>query len=578
MCTADASAQDVAGLVNPRISNGRIAFLKLSALAWAFARGAAVSAVVAVLAMVCCAFAMGYTCCAIMTNNAKICLEMKNRCGALVNRRNALIGGAGVLGALAACKPGWFAGIRAQHPNVLMLIVDDLNDWIGPLGGHPNASTPHMDRLASQGTVFTNAHAPAPICGPSRASIMTGLAPSSTGIYGHVEDNDIRSANQRAAGSIFMSEYFRRHGYHTAAVGKVFHQGVADGSFDEFGGRAERFGPYPDERMKWHDPRTNTDWGPFPDSDTGMPDYDSAHWLAERLLAEHDKPFLMVGGFLRPHVPWHVPGKWFDMHPVEALAVPPFLEGDLDDVPEIAKRITEVPMMPTTGWAIENGEWRNMVQAYLASVSFVDSCIGIVLDALEHSQKLDGTIIVLWGDHGYHIGEKNRFAKMALWERATRTPLIIKPHYSTGKRLSDRPVSLLDLYPTLVEMCGLPENPDNEGNSLAPLLLDPDASWRHAAVTTFGPNNHAVKTRRYRYIRYEDGAEELYDHEQDSNEWKNLAHDPAYREVKARMAAFLPQVNASWSPASYYDGNDYFDALTKQARRRTASSEHQTKE
>jgi arylsulfatase A-like enzyme len=487
----------------------------------------------------------------------------------MTNRRVFLLGGAGALAAFAAYKLDWLTELKKEYPNVLMLIVDDLNDWVGPLGGHPDTKTPNIDRLADQGTVFTNAHAPAPLCGPSRASILTGLAPSSTGIYGHVNDNDIKAANDKAAQSIFISDYFRRHGYYTAAVGKVFHQKVADNSFDDYGGRTERFGPYPPERMKWHDPRTNTDWGPFPESDTQMPDYESARWLAERLKAKHDKPFFMVGGFLRPHVPWHVPQKWFDLHPVEGLALPPFLKDDLDDVPEIAKRITEVPMMPTTEWAIENGEWQNMVQAYLASVSFVDSCVGIVLDALEHSEFANNTAVVLWGDHGYQIGEKSKFAKMALWERATRTPLIIKPPKSTGKQVSNRPVSLLDLYPTLVKMCGLPENPDNQGNDMTPLLSDPDAAWQHAAVTTYGPNNHAVKTEQYRYIQYEDGSEELYDHERDQNEWKNLADDPAYKEVKARLAAFLPQENATWSPVSYYDGNDYFDALTKKARERS---------
>ena len=484
----------------------------------------------------------------------------------MITRRNVLLGGAGALTAYGAFKLNVFAELQKEYPNVLMLIVDDLNDWVGPLGGHPNTKTPNIDRLADQGTVFTNAHASAPLCGPSRASMMTGLAPSSTGIYGHVTDNDIKAANDKAAQSIFISDYFRQHGYYTAAVGKVFHQKVADGSFDDYGGRVEGFGPYPEERMKWHDPRTNTDWGPFPASDTQMPDYDSARWLAERLLTEHDKPFFMVGGFLRPHVPWHVPRKWFDLHPVEDLALPPFLEDDLEDVPDIAKRITDVPMMPTTEWAIENGEWKNMVQAYLASVSFVDYCVGIVLDALEDSDFANNTAVVLWGDHGYQIGEKSKFAKMALWERATRTPLIIKPPRSTGKQVSHRPVSLLDLYPTLVTMCGLPENPDTQGNDITPLLIDPDASWQHAAVTTYGPNNHAVKTERYRYIRYEDGSEELYDHESDHNEWKNLADDPAYKEIKARLVAHLPQENAIWSPVSYYDGNDYFKDLTENAR------------
>ncbi|WP_440877047.1 sulfatase [Thalassotalea sp. PLHSN55] len=483
----------------------------------------------------------------------------------MINRRNFILGGAGVLAASAAYKFDWLTELKKEYPNVLMLIVDDLNDWIGPLGGHPNTKTPNIDRLAAQGTVFTNAHAPAPLCGPSRASIMTGLAPSATGIYGHVRDNDIKSANDKAAQSIFLSEYFKQHGYHTAGVGKIFHQRVADGSFDVYGGRVKGFGPYPEKRFKWHDKRTNTDWGPFPEKDEQMPDYDSAQWLANQLKQQHDKPFFMVGGFLRPHVPWMVPKKWFDLHPVETLTLPPYLKNDLDDVPDIAKRVTELPMMPTTEWALENGEWRNMVQGYLASVSFVDACIGTVLDALEASDYANNTAVVLWGDHGYQIGEKSKFAKMALWETATRTPLIIKPPKSSSAKVSDRPVSLLDLYPTLVKMCGLPANPANQGNDITPLITNPNAPWQHAALTTYGPNNHAVKTERYRYIRYEDGSEELYDHQNDQQEWQNLAGDVDYQEVIASLKAHLPQENEKWSAVSYYEGNAYFKQLSDKA-------------
>ncbi|RDV27595.1 DUF4976 domain-containing protein [Alteromonas aestuariivivens] len=446
-----------------------------------------------------------------------------------------------------------------------MLIVDDLNDWVGAMGGHPNAKTPNIDKLADQGTLFTNAHAPAPLCGPSRASIMTGLAPSTTGIYGHIEDNNIRKANDKAAHSVFLSEYFKQHGYYTAAVGKVFHQSVADGSFDDFGGRVKLFGPYPEKNFKWDQPKTSTDWGPFPERDDQMPDFDSAHWIANKLKQQHDKPFFMACGFLRPHVPWHVPQKWFDMHPAKDLYLPPYMSEDLSDVPEIARIISDHPMMPTTQWALENGEYRNIVQAYLASVSFVDSCVGIVLDALENSEYANNTAVVLWGDHGYHLGEKDKFAKMTLWERATRTPLIIKPPKSSEKQVSNKPVSLLDLYPTLVKMCGLPENPDTEGKDLTPLLHNPNAPWQHAAVTTYGENNHAVKTERYRYIRYEDGSEELYDHQIDKEEWRNLAGDPAYAQVKQQLAQHLPRVNEKWSSQSQYRGNDYFTTKTEQA-------------
>lgn len=483
----------------------------------------------------------------------------------MITRRDFMLGAA-VYAATAALTPhqAW-SMLKKDYPNILMLVVDDLNDWIGVMGGHPNTKTPNIDKLANQGTLFTNAHASAPLCGPSRASIMTGLAPSTTGIYGHIDDNDIRKANDKAAQSVFLSEYFKKHGYYTAAVGKIFHERVADGTFDDYGGRIQGFGPYPKQKFVWDDPRTNTDWGAFPERDQQMPDYDSAQWIANKLKQQHDKPFFMACGFIRPHAPWYVPQKWFDIHPAKDLYLPPYMNKDLDDVPELARLLTTHPMMPTTEWAIAQGHYRNIVQGYLASVSFVDSCIGIVLDALAQSQYANNTAVVLWGDHGYHLGEKDKFAKMTLWERATRTPLIIKPPKSQHAQVSNKPVSLLDLYPTLIKICGLPENPANEGNDLSPLLLDPNSDWQHAAVTTYGTNNHAVKTERYRYIRYEDGSEELYDHQIDKEEWRNIANDPAYAKIKLELAKHLPKINAKWSKYTYNDGNEYFQNMAREA-------------
>ncbi|WP_198673751.1 sulfatase-like hydrolase/transferase [Algibacillus agarilyticus] len=483
----------------------------------------------------------------------------------MISRRNFLLGSAGVA-ALSGCSQfAWLDALKQEYPNVLMLIVDDLNDWVGAMKGHPNAKTPNIDRLASNGTLFMNAHASAPLCGPSRASIMTGLAPTTTGIYGHIKDKDIREAHEKTKHVTFLSEYFREHGYYTSAVGKVFHQRVVDGSFDEYGGRVKGFGPYPEKNMVWDDPRTNTDWGAFPEKDEQMPDYDSAEWVVDQLSRDHDKPFFTVCGFIRPHAPWHVPQKWFDMHPTEDIVLPPYLRNDLDDVPDMAKQVADHPMMPTTEWAIKNGEYRKIVQGYLASVSFVDSCIGKVMDALENSQYADNTAVVLWGDHGYSIGEKEKFAKMSLWERATRTPLIIKPPKSKGQQVSNRPVTLLDLYPTLLKMCGLPANPNVEGNDLTPLLNDPNAEWDKVAVTTYGADNHAIKTDRYRYIHYEDGSEELYDHKFDRDEWRNLAADPAYNDIKQKLKAHVPKNNAPWSKKTYYNGNQYFLQKTEEA-------------
>lgn len=387
---------------------------------------------------------------------------------------------------------------------------------------------------------------------------MSGLLPSTTGIYGQIRDENLRRAFDGTPNETFLPEYLAKHGYKTMGVGKLFHNHAPEGGLEVSGGRERGFGPAPPERLKWHNERTNTDWGPYPDRDEEMPDYRSAQWAVERLEETHDRPFFLGVGFLRPHVPWHVPQKWFDLFDPKELALPPYREDDYADLPEIAAKVAEAPMMPTAEWALENNEWHNIVQAYLACVAFVDHYVGVVLDALERSPYADNTVIVFWSDHGYHLGEKNRFTKHSLWERATRAPLIIAAPGIDGGGVCTRPVGMIDLYPTLLDLCGLPAKPTNEGNSLAPLLANPAAAWPHAALTTYGYRNHAVRTERYRYIVYENGAEELYDHEDDANEWHNRADDPAYAEIKQELARHLPERNVPWSPQSHLTVNEYF--------------------
>jgi len=355
-----------------------------------------------------------------------------------------------------------------------------------------------------------------------------------------------------------LHEYFRQHGYKTMAVGKIFHNHVPSGTVDESGGREKGFGPKPPQRWNWNRKGTSTDWGIFPEHDEQMPDYRTAQWAIERLKKKHSKPFFLAAGFLRPHVPWFVPKKWFDKHPIDKITTPPYLPNDYDDLPEIAIKVADVPMMPTTEWAIKNKKWKEIVQAYLACVSFVDFYVGEVLKALEQSPYAKNTIVVLWSDHGYHIGEKNRFAKHSIWERATRAPLIITGPKLNSDQICSKPVSMIDLYPTLLDMCALPPNSQNEGHSLKLLLDNPGAEWEHAAVTTYGRNNHAVRSEFYRYIRYENGAEELYDHRKDENEWYNLAANPEYDSMKERLRKYLPKVNARWAASSQYDINKYF--------------------
>ena len=458
-----------------------------------------------------------------------------------LDRRNLLIGtGALSLASLlSACTGSSSVPVEGKlsRPNFLFLPIDDLNDWIGVLGTNANVKTPHIDALAGRGMLFTNAHAQAPICGPSRASLMSGLLPHQTGIYGQVSDDKLRGAINAVSTTPFLTESLKNNGYYTAGRGKIFHKGAPEGTFHEYFREGE-FGPKPAKRMKWDSNRTHTDWGPFPETDAGMLDFQTASWGADWLSQSHEDPFFLGLGMIRPHAPWHAPQKWFDLYPLEDIKLPPWLENDMEDVPMSGVALTDVPQMPTIEWAIENNEWRPILQAYLASISFMDHCIGIALDALKASAYADNTYIILFSDNGYHLGEKSRFAKMSLWQRSTRVPLII-----TGPRIapsiSNAPVGLIDLYPTVLEMAGLPENLENSGRSLMPLIKGLPLE-RGPVTSVYGKDNFAVIGERYRYIRYETGEEELYDLLDDPNEWKNLAAEPSYASVKVELSAEIP--------------------------------------
>ena len=458
-----------------------------------------------------------------------------------LGRRNVVkaIGAMSFMPFLSGCSESVTAPAASNlsRPNFLFLPIDDLNDWIGVLGTNANVKTPNIDALAGEGMLFTNAHAQAPICAPSRASLMSGLLPHQTGIYGQVGDSRLRGAINAVASTSFLTEYLKDNGYYTAGRGKLFHQGAPEGTFDEYF-REGDFGPKPDKRMKWESNRTHTDWGPFPAKDEDMLDLQTANWGADWLSKSHDNPFFLGLGMIRPHVPWYAPKKWFDLYPLEDIQLPPWLEKDMEDIPPAGIALADVPQMPTIEWAIENNEWRPILQAYLASISFADYCIGIAVDALKASAYADNTYIILFSDHGYHLGEKSRFAKMSLWERSTRVPLIITgPTIKRGKTAA--PVGLIDLYPTILDLAGLPENSANAGRTLMPFLTG-TGEEREPITSVYGRNNFAVIDERYRYIRYENGEEELYDLLNDPNEWDNIAGNPKYAEVKRKLAAKVP--------------------------------------
>ncbi|MEN1678419.1 MAG: sulfatase [Planctomycetota bacterium] len=431
----------------------------------------------------------------------------------------------------------------AAPPNVLFIAIDDLNDVPGFMGRYPDAITPNLDRIAERGVVFTDAHCQFPVCAPSRASLMSGFYPYNLGFQTQAKDSVALKCTRERGGRL-LPEHFRDHGYYTMAVGKLLHRHVPDEIVDESGGRGDWNKLPSGKRLKW-DPTnggTMTDWGPYPGEDSDMTDHQAADWAIKRLGESYDKPFMLMVGFLRPHVPWHVPQQWFDLYPDPAkLTKPAYLASDLEDVPKFAREMNIYPWMPRTSWAIETGQWQDILQAYLACTSFVDHQVGRVLEALEQSPHAKNTVIVLWSDHGYHLGEKNTFQKQTTWERASHVPMVFSgPGIVPGGRC-DRPVGLIDIYPTLVELAGLPANKLNEGRSLVPLLEDPGREWDHPVLVSWKKDSHALQTDRYRYIRYGDGSEELYDHASDPNEWTNVVDNPDYEAVKRQLAAQLAE-------------------------------------
>ena len=466
---------------------------------------------------------------------------------------------------VAQLSPGPCSSARAGdkkqgRPNVLFLAVDDLNDWVGCLGGHPQAKTPNIDALAGRGVLFEQAHCAAPLCSPSRTAVMMGLSPSTTGIYGNL--NWFRDL-PKYRDWVTLPQYFRKHGYIAWGGGKLYHQ--PDGKFSDPIAWDQQYStrmgtPRPPEGKRYrHGLKgqfTNKilarliDWAPVEATTEQTADWKTAEGAVGFLQEEHDEPFFLGCGIYLPHLPWYLPGKYFDMHPLKKIRLPEHRTDDFDDIPEGGKR-----MASRAGGIIrESGKWREAVQGCLAAASFADACVGHVLDALKRSPYAENTIIVLWGDHGYDVGEK-KFAKSALWEQTTRTPLIIHVPAALGgnpaAKTCTRPVSLLDLYPTLIDLCGLPPSQTSsqlDGRSIAALVRNPQVKWPYPAIITHSPHwhgpNHAVRSERFHYIHYNKGGEELYDMAKDPNQWHNLADESNYSGIKAKLKKWLPKKNA----------------------------------
>ncbi len=464
---------------------------------------------------------------------------------------------------LAACSPEpTVEEAVTRPPNVLFISVDDLNDWIEPLGGHPQALTPHLSRLADEGVVFTRAMTPSPSCNPARTALLTGEHPYNSGMY-----SNYQWWREVLPDAVTLPRYFGDNGYWAAGAGKIFHNNQPDpGSWDDYFPSLEEHMPSSPRPLgegtanmpAFPDMYGAFDWAPLDATDEEMGDYRSVAWAIEQLERPHERPFFLAVGIYRPHLPWYVPREYFEMFPLDEIQLPRRLENDLDDVPErgveIAHRGGNYHEQ-----VLAAEQWRPAVQGYLASVAFADAMVGRLLDALDRSPYAENTIVVLWSDHGWQFGEKEHWRKFALWDNLTRVVLMFRvppgtiglPNGTPAGAVSGRTVSLLDLYPTLVELAGLPAKAGLDGRSLAPLLRDPDAAWDRPVISTYQFGEYSVRGERFHYLHYVDGSEELYDLDADPEEWTNLAADPGYAAEKARLRALLPTDPAPFVETDY---------------------------
>jgi arylsulfatase A-like enzyme len=437
--------------------------------------------------------------------------------------------------ALALLVSAAWAQEKTPKPNVLFIAVDDLNHWVGYLGRNKQTITPNLDRLAGRGTRFTRSYCAAPVCNPSRAALMSGLRPSTSGVYDNGDDWRTVIPPERT-----LTATFRNAGYAVKGAGKIYHEAYA-------------------RRSEWDDYLAKPGGDPKPAGNTGVggikfapldcKDEDLREWKIvqygiDELNKPQDKPLFLAIGLHKPHMPWNVPRKYFDLHPLDQIELPPHKVDDLADLPpagvQMAKPDGDHRAM------LESGRWKEAVQAYLAAISYADAMIGRLIDALEKSPHANNTIVVLWGDHGWHLGEKQHWRKFALWEEATRAPLIwIVPGVTKPNTVCERTVDFMSIYPTLTDLAGIPTPKHVQGKSIRPLLADPAAAWTDPAITTHGFNNHAVRTESQRYIRYANGDEELYDEAKDPYEWTNLAPREEFAAKKTELAKFLPASNQS---------------------------------
>ena len=459
------------------------------------------------------------------------------------------------------------------QPNILLISVDDLNNWIEPLGGHLQAQTPNLSSFAQEAVTFRHSYTVSPSCNPSRTAMMTGRMPWETGLYTNPQIwRDI------VGDELVMPEYFKQQGYFSAGAGKIYHGNMPDPrSWEEYFPNLIKHMPdyylpvqdevtgekrfaLTDNEIREDDPKGVTmtmptfpgmyiafDFAPLPVTTEETGDYSSVEWISQQLKKKHDKPFFLAAGIYRPHLPWYVPQKYFDKFPLEDIQLPVTLENDLDDVPELGQKVARNRYHERV---LEAGLWKEAVQGYLASINYADELIGKLLADLAASEYADNTIVVIFSDHGWQLGEKEHWRKFSLWQDVLNTVLMVKvpkgvpglPEGSYVGGVSDRNVSLVDVFPTLTELTGVTAKECLSGQSLVSLLKNPDAEWDRPVVSSLDHDKYSVMYENWHYIQYEGEPiqQELYDLSADPNEWTNLASNADQAERLAQLAAFIP--------------------------------------
>ena len=477
----------------------------------------------------------------------------------------ALILGISILASLSSCKKDLESELKEdethvededsiKQPNILFIAIDDMNDWVGVLGGNSQTKTPNIDKLAQRGVLFTNAHATAPACSPCRNAVLYGMQPYHSGLYPfyeRMEMDPVFFENHKSLMQLFLA-----NGYNTYGAGKIQHNSMNSSSIRMFDSL---------EYTESINARLNALPKPVLDGTQGTGskvyggdlcarpslspleshvDYNISMFGVDILNRKHDKPFFLAVGFIKPHLPFVAPIKYFDMFPRADIMKPEINEHDLADIPWAGR--SNAKLGDDFNFRTAN-TWEDWIRAYLACIAYTDDNIGRVIDALDASEYKDNTIVVLWSDHGYHFGEKRSFRKFSLWEEATRVPFIIfdpRNTESNGKECA-APVALIDIYPTMLNYAGIAKPEYSDGMDLKPLLVNPASDRSTPALTTWGRGNYSLRSSKWRYTVYFDGSEELYDHETDHNEWNNLAENPGFAGIKNEMKQYLPKSEAS---------------------------------